>query len=83
MPGSLNSDQVKRYRQDGYLCPMDLLDRVQLHGTRDFAMMARGVDNTRNWVHLAPPVCLFDSDNLALYEDIRTEQTRVLMRETA
>ena len=55
----------------------------QLHGERDFAMMARGIDNTQNWVHLTPPTELFDATNLALYEGIRAEQTRVLMRETA
>ncbi len=30
MPGSLNSNQVKRYHESGYLCPLDLLDLMQL-----------------------------------------------------
>ena len=49
-------------------------------GDRDYAMIVRGIDNSGNWIHVAPPSVDFDPNNLPLYQQIREEQTRVLMR---
>ncbi len=45
---------------------------------REYAMLARGVDRSDSFIHFAAPTRLFDSAALALYEEIRTEQTKVL-----
>jgi hypothetical protein len=45
---------------------------------REYAMLARGVDRTDSFTHFAAPTRLFDPAALALYEEIRTEQTKVL-----
>lgn len=45
---------------------------------RDYAMMARGVDHTGNFLHFMPPTRNFDSRALELYEEIRKAQTKAL-----
>jgi len=58
-------------------------DVKQQFGERDYAMMARGVDSGDNWIHLAPPSENFDASNMALYNHIREQQVKVLMRDAA
>ncbi len=45
---------------------------------RDYAMMARGVDTSGNFIHFMPPVENFSPHSLALYEKIRTDQAKAL-----
>jgi len=56
-------------------------DVRQQIGERDHAMMARGRDSGGNWIHLTPPADNFDASNLVLYEQIRQQQVKVLMRD--
>lgn len=55
----------------------------QQFGERDYAMMARGVDNGGNWIHITPPSVNFDTSNMALYNQIREQQARILMHDAA
>ncbi len=54
----------------------------QHFGARDYAIMARGVDSGGNWIHLTPPSINFDARNIAIYNHIREQQVKVLMRGT-
>lgn len=45
---------------------------------REYAMMARGVDRSRAFIHYSPPQSLFHKASLALYDEIREQQARVL-----
>lgn len=47
---------------------------------RDYAMLARGVDIGRNFIHFAPPRRLFDPAALALFDRIRADQAKALAR---
>ena len=49
---------------------------------QDYAMMARGIDDGANWMHLTPPSDNFDAGNMAIYEHIRQQQMNILMRGT-
>ena len=53
-------------------------DARQLVSERDYAMMARGVDTSGNFIHCMPPTRNFSPDSLALYDTIRTEQAKAL-----
>ncbi|QMU59720.1 MAG: phytanoyl-CoA dioxygenase family protein [Boseongicola sp.] len=55
-------------------------DMKQEVGERDFAMVARGEDRFNNFVHVPVPKANFSSEALALYEEIRTAQAKVMMR---
>lgn len=46
--------------------------------SREYALMARGVDTTQSFIHYAPPSSAFSSTNLAIYEQIREAQNKVL-----
>ena len=45
---------------------------------RDYAMMARGVDTSGNFIHYTPPTRLFSPESLALYTQIRQDQSKAL-----
>ena len=45
---------------------------------RDYAMMARGVDFSGNFIHYMPPTQNFSPHSLALYEKIRSDQAKAL-----
>ena len=45
---------------------------------RDYALMARGVDLSGNFIHYAAPEQLFSKAGLALYDRIRTDQAKAL-----
>jgi len=54
-------------------------DAQQQSVDREYAMMARGVDTSRAFIHYAPPESLFAESCLALYEQMRDAQSKVLM----
>ena len=53
-------------------------DARQEVAERDYAMMARGVDTSGNFIHYMPPVRPFSPASLDLYETIRREQAKAL-----
>lgn len=55
-------------------------DMKQETGMRDFVMPARGKDEFGHFEHLPSPEADFSAASLAVYEDIRAEQARILMR---
>ncbi|WP_299740269.1 phytanoyl-CoA dioxygenase family protein [uncultured Roseobacter sp.] len=57
-------------------------DVKQLIGDIDYAMVARGEDAAGNFTHFDPPSALFAPEALALYEDMRTAQAKVMMAGT-
>lgn len=57
-------------------------DVMQEVGARDYAMMARGVDRKGHFIHFAPPRAAFDAESLSLYDEIRTIQAAVTMKDT-
>ena len=56
-------------------------DMAQEVGTRDYAMPARGEDRHGNFVHVPRPTENFAPDALALYDEIRTAQAQVMMKD--
>ena len=54
--------------------------QVEQSGARGFAMMARGIDTSGNWCHVAQPAMNFDPTNMDIYNKIRAEQVKVLMK---
>ncbi|WP_170574461.1 phytanoyl-CoA dioxygenase family protein [Ruegeria atlantica] len=50
----------------------------QLVADRDYALMARGQDGHSNFVHVEPPSQLFSDQALALYEQVRRDQSKAL-----
>ena len=50
----------------------------QSAGGRDYAMLVKGRDAEAGWIHVAPPLRLFDPDALALYDEVLAAQTAVL-----
>ena len=40
-----------------------------------------GLDSCGNWIHLTPPLNNIDAANMAIYEHIRQQQMKVLMRD--
>lgn len=58
-------------------------DMAQTVGARDFVMAARGEDRHQNFVHVPRPHTLFSQESLALYEDIRAEQAKTMMKGAA
>ncbi|MEM7292386.1 MAG: phytanoyl-CoA dioxygenase family protein, partial [Pseudomonadota bacterium] len=53
--------------------------QVEQSGARGYAMIARGIDTSGHWCHVAPPVENFEERNVALHNRIRAEQEEVLM----
>ncbi|MFY0692252.1 MAG: phytanoyl-CoA dioxygenase family protein [Paracoccaceae bacterium] len=54
-------------------------DIAQQVGTKDYAMLARGHDRFGNFTLIDPPTANFTPDALALYEEIRQAQAKVMM----
>ncbi|WP_170336480.1 phytanoyl-CoA dioxygenase family protein [Ruegeria arenilitoris] len=50
----------------------------QLVADRDYAMLARGQDGQSNFVHVERPSHLFSKQALALYEQVRHDQSKAL-----
>ena len=55
-------------------------DIQQTVGERDYAMPARGTDRFGHFVHVPTPKTLFSAESLALYEKIRAEQAKTMMK---
>lgn len=55
-------------------------DMKQEVGDRDYAMLARGEDKHGNFNHVPMPTENFSAESLQLYDEIRDEQARVMMR---
>lgn len=53
-------------------------DARQEVAERDYAMMARGVDTSGNFIHYMPPTANFSPHALALYDKIREDQAKAL-----
>jgi len=66
-------------RRIGYAIRYISPDARQSSGRREYAMLARGVDRSNRFIHYAPPTTLFSASSLTLYEEIKTEQSKVLM----
>ena len=50
----------------------------QLVAKRDYAMMVRGVDEGKNWIHVAAPTRLFDPADLNLHARVKQDQAAAL-----
>ena len=48
-------------------------------GVKDYAISARGTYNNNSFTTYNPPTSLFDASSMALYEEIRAEQAKVMM----
>ena len=48
-------------------------------GVKDYAISARGTYNNNSFTTYNPPASLFDANSMALYEEIRAEQAKVMM----
>lgn len=66
-------------RRIGYAIRYINPDAQPLSARREYAMLARGVDRTQAFIHYAPPTTLFSTASLALYEEIKESQNKVLM----
>jgi len=55
-------------------------DMAQEGGGKDYAMLARGTDNFGNFIHVPEPKQPFAPDALALYDEIRAAQAKVMMK---
>ena len=55
-------------------------DMQQQVGEKDYAMLARGKDPHGNFIHVPPPTRNFDRDAMALYEEMRIAQSKVMMK---
>ncbi len=50
----------------------------QLVAKRDYAMLVRGIDSGKHWIHVAPPTRNFDPADLRLREQVQQEQAAAL-----
>ena len=66
-------------RRIGYAIRYISPEAQQRNPRREYAMLARGVDRSNAFIHYAPPTALFSESSLALYEEIKDEQSKVLM----
>ncbi|MFT5506925.1 MAG: ectoine hydroxylase-related dioxygenase (phytanoyl-CoA dioxygenase family) [Gammaproteobacteria bacterium] len=53
----------------------------QQFNDHDYAILARGQDQSEHWRYVEPPKVNFDPDNFSQYHQILAEQKRILMRE--
>ena len=49
---------------------------------RDYAMLARGIDQEMNWVNLAPPARLFGEDELGLYAAVMRDKEKIFAQDS-
>ena len=50
----------------------------QVVAKRDYAMLVRGIDEGKNWIHVSPPGRLFDPADLKLHARIKRDQSAAL-----
>lgn len=58
-------------------------DMEQRVGTKDYVMAARGEDRFGHFVHAPAPHVNFDAESLAVYDEIRVEQSKTMMKGAA
>ena len=58
-------------------------DMEQRVGAKDYVMAARGEDRFGNFEHVERPQSTFAKESLSLYEDIRAEQAKTLMKDAS
>ena len=56
-------------------------DMEQRVGSRDYVMPARGEDRFGNFVHTPMPKSNFDAESLGIYDEIRAEQSKTMMKD--
>ena len=56
---------------------------AQQTGGEDYATLVRGVDLHNNFIPVPAPSALFSAESLALYQDVRTAQAKVMMKGAA
>lgn len=66
-------------RRIGYAIRYINPDAQPQSARREYAMLARGVDRSQAFIHYAPPTTLFSEASIALYEEIKASQSKVLM----
>ncbi|MFT5895000.1 MAG: ectoine hydroxylase-related dioxygenase (phytanoyl-CoA dioxygenase family) [bacterium] len=66
-------------RRIGYAIRYINPDAQQQSARREYAMLVRGVDRSQAFIHYAPPTTPFSDTSLALYEEIKETQSKVLM----
>ncbi len=66
-------------RRIGYAIRYVNPDALPQSSSREYAMLARGVDRSKAFIHYAAPTSLFSQDSIALYEEIKVAQAKVLM----
>ena len=54
----------------------------QIVAKRDYAMLLRGMDNTNNWIHIAPPARTLDPSSLEMHKRVRDDQLQALAEGT-
>lgn len=57
-------------------------DVAQEVGEKDYAMLVRGADRPGHFINFAPPRGNFTPESLALYDEIRSAQSKVMMKGT-
>ena len=55
-------------------------DMSQETGEKDYAMLARGEDTFGNFIHVPEPQENFSAESLTLYEEIRSNQAKIMMK---
>jgi ectoine hydroxylase-related dioxygenase (phytanoyl-CoA dioxygenase family) len=55
-------------------------DMRQQVGEKDYAMLARGEDRFGNFIHVPPPTRDFAPEAMAIYDEMRAEQSKVMMK---
>lgn len=55
-------------------------DMSQETGEKDYAMLARGEDTFGNFIHVPEPLENFSAESLTLYEEIRSNQAKIMMK---
>ena len=58
-------------------------DVKQTVADRDYALLMRGIDNTGNWINVAPPGRAFEPSALQLYEIVTADQKKALAQNAA
>ena len=56
-------------------------DMAQQVGEKDYAMLVRGEDKHGNFIHVPEPKANFTPEALAIYDEIRVAQSKVMMKD--
>jgi hypothetical protein len=53
-------------------------DVRQQVASKDYAILVKGVDDTKNWTYIAPPLRPFDEESLVRYDEVLADQSVAL-----